>query len=65
MKTLLTEKRQRIILELLKQNNIVTIQELVKETRTSESTIRRDLIQLEEQNALKRIHGGASRLQES
>lgn len=32
-------------------------------TNSSESTIRRDLSQLEEQKFLKRIHGGAQRLQ--
>ncbi|MDQ0197709.1 DeoR/GlpR family DNA-binding transcription regulator [Neobacillus ginsengisoli] len=60
---MLTPERHRIILQLLKEKNIVKIQEIVDLTNTSESTIRRDLSQLEEEKFLKRIHGGASRLQ--
>ncbi|WP_338452149.1 DeoR/GlpR family DNA-binding transcription regulator [Niallia oryzisoli] len=60
---MLTPERHQLILDLLKENNTVKLQELVEITNTSESTIRRDLIQLEEENQLKRIHGGAQRLQ--
>lgn len=59
----LTPERHRIILQLLKEKSVVKIQEIMDITNTSESTIRRDLSQLEEQKFLKRIHGGASRLQ--
>ncbi|WML40188.1 DeoR/GlpR family DNA-binding transcription regulator [Neobacillus sp. OS1-2] len=60
---MLTPERHRIILQLLKDKNIVKIQEIMELTNCSESTIRRDLSQLEEQKFLKRIHGGAQRLQ--
>jgi DeoR family transcriptional regulator, fructose operon transcriptional repressor len=60
---LLTPERHRIILQLLKEKNSVKIQEIVELTNTSESTIRRDLSQLEEEKHLKRVHGGAQRLQ--
>ncbi|MFJ7725724.1 DeoR/GlpR family DNA-binding transcription regulator [Neobacillus sp. NPDC097160] len=60
---MLTLERHRIILQLLKDKNIVKIQEIMELTNSSESTIRRDLSQLEEQKFLKRIHGGAQRLQ--
>ncbi|MEC1179706.1 DeoR/GlpR family DNA-binding transcription regulator [Metasolibacillus meyeri] len=60
---MLTVERQRLIREVLKQQDIVTMQELIDITNASESTIRRDLIQLERAKVLKRIHGGASRLQ--
>jgi DeoR family fructose operon transcriptional repressor len=40
----------------------VKLQEFVDVTGASESTIRRDLSQLEEQNKLKRVHGGAARI---
>ncbi|MGD6804211.1 DeoR/GlpR transcriptional regulator [Rossellomorea vietnamensis] len=60
---MLTPERQLIILSLLKEKGVVKLQELVEETNASESTIRRDLIQLEEQRKLKRVHGGASLLQ--
>jgi DeoR family transcriptional regulator, fructose operon transcriptional repressor len=57
---LLTPERHRIILELLEQKGVVKIQELVEATSSSESTIRRDLSQLEKEKKLKRVHGGAS-----
>lgn len=60
---MLTPERHQIILQLLKEKKIVKIQEIVDLTNTSESTIRRDLSQLEEEKYLKRIHGGAARLQ--
>jgi DeoR family fructose operon transcriptional repressor len=60
---MLTPERHRIILQLLKEKNVVEIQDIMELTNTSESTIRRDLSQLEDQKFLKRIHGGASRLQ--
>lgn len=60
---MLTPERHRIILQLLMEKSIVKIQEIMELTNSSESTIRRDLSLLEEQRFLKRIHGGASRLQ--
>jgi DeoR family transcriptional regulator, fructose operon transcriptional repressor len=60
---LLTPERHRLILQLLKERNVIKINEIVELTNTSESTIRRDLTQLEEGKYLKRIHGGAARLQ--
>jgi DeoR family fructose operon transcriptional repressor len=60
---LLTPERHRIILQLLKEKSTIKIQEIMELTDSSESTIRRDLSQLEEQKFLKRIHGGAQRLQ--
>jgi DeoR family transcriptional regulator, fructose operon transcriptional repressor len=60
---MLTPERHRLILQLLKERNSIKINEIVELTNTSESTIRRDLIQLEEEKFLKRVHGGAARLQ--
>lgn len=60
---MLTPERHRLILDLLKEKQSVKIQELVELTNTSDSTIRRDLTQLEEEKYLKRIHGGAALLQ--
>lgn len=60
---MLTPERHRLILQILKDKNIVKIQEIMELTNSSESTIRRDLSQLEEEKFLKRIHGGAQRLQ--
>ncbi|UKS64434.1 DeoR/GlpR family DNA-binding transcription regulator [Rossellomorea marisflavi] len=60
---MLTDERHRIILDLLKDKETIKIHEIVDMTDASESTIRRDLTQLEQEKFLKRVHGGASRLQ--
>ncbi|MGM0876762.1 MAG: DeoR/GlpR family DNA-binding transcription regulator [Bacillota bacterium] len=60
---MLIPERHRLILELLQEKENVKVHELVELTNTSESTLRRDLDQLEKQNYLKRVHGGASLLQ--
>ncbi|MGD6872057.1 DeoR/GlpR family DNA-binding transcription regulator [Sutcliffiella horikoshii] len=59
---MLTPERQQLILELIQKHEVVKLQDFVEVTRASESTIRRDLSQLEEQNKLKRVHGGAARI---
>lgn len=58
----LTEERHNYILEKLNQENTVKIKDLEKELGCSLSTVRRDLSELEEQNLLVRIHGGAKRV---
>lgn len=60
---MLTPERHQLILSMLKERDTVRIAELVEATGASESTIRRDLSELEEQALLKRVHGGASSLQ--
>lgn len=60
---LLEAERHEKILKLLKEKNTIKIQELVDLTDSSESTIRRDLTYLENKKFLKRVHGGAARLQ--
>lgn len=59
---MLTEERHASILNLLKHNGIVKTQELMTAFQCSESTIRRDLDQLEKAGELRRIHGGAKRI---
>jgi DeoR family transcriptional regulator, fructose operon transcriptional repressor len=59
---MLTPERHRKIIEQLGEKQVVTIQELVEATSSSESTIRRDLSQLQKEKKLKRVHGGASLL---
>lgn len=61
---MLTPKRYQLIEEELRTKQTVTIQDLVYLTGASESTIRRDLSELEKQNRLVRVHGGAA-LQQS
>lgn len=62
---MLTEDRQHYIINKLNHGHTVTVQELVEELGHSESTIRRDLTQLEAKNQLVRIHGGAKRLRKT
>ncbi|GAQ16578.1 lactose phosphotransferase system repressor [Oceanobacillus picturae] len=57
---MLTTERQSIIFDLLKEKQTVTIQEMIEATNASESTIRRDLTELEKKKMLSRIHGGAT-----
>ncbi|MFJ7825348.1 DeoR/GlpR family DNA-binding transcription regulator [Psychrobacillus sp. NPDC096623] len=56
---MLTNERHAYILKKLEKKQTVKIQELVDETGASESTIRRDLTELESQQKLERVFGGA------
>lgn len=56
---MLTEERHRFILEKLNEKGSIDIHQIMKETATSESTVRRDLSVLEKQDQLKRVFGGA------
>lgn len=60
---MLTELRQRAILDLLQERKAVTVTELTGLLDTSESTIRRDLAALHEMGRLKKVHGGATALE--
>ncbi len=57
--SMLNAERKQHIMERVEQLGVVKLQELVDELTTSESTIRRDLIELEEQGLIERVHGGA------
>ncbi|MGL5380987.1 DeoR/GlpR family DNA-binding transcription regulator [Clostridium sp.] len=56
---MVSEKRHKIILNLLNKKGIISLSDIVEATDTSESTIRRDLTTLENKGALIRFHGGA------
>ncbi|MGL4336622.1 MAG: DeoR/GlpR family DNA-binding transcription regulator [Turicibacter sp.] len=60
---MITEQRQMLIVSELKENGLVKVTDLVEKYQASESTIRRDLIHLENLNYLKRVHGGAVSLE--
>ena len=53
-------KRQEQILELLREQGFITVENLSKLLYTSPASIRRDLTRLEDMCFLKRTHGGAS-----
>ena len=57
--------RQLRIRELIDSNEFVDLDTLRRELAASVSTLRRDLIELEEQGVLKRVYGGAMAAQPS
>lgn len=56
---MLNAERKQLIMESIEKLGVIKLQELVEGLATSESTIRRDLIELEEQGLIQRVHGGA------
>ena len=61
---MLTEERQQAILHVLDSQDIIKTKDLMQQLQASESTIRRDLDELEQAGLLQRIHGGAKRVAE-
>ncbi|MBP1134093.1 DeoR/GlpR family transcriptional regulator of sugar metabolism [Arthrobacter sp. PvP023] len=57
-----TEERHRLIGELLRNREEVTVDELIAECGASGATIRRDLDTLAVHGVLRRVHGGAKSL---
>ncbi len=57
---MLAEERFGMILELLGRQRTATVQELCEALGTSESTIRRDLTELDRLGKLNKVHGGAT-----
>lgn len=56
---MLSEQRQKAILEMVEERHSVSATELMKVFDASESTIRRDLNQLDAEGLLVKVHGGA------
>ena len=54
---MLTEMRQQAILDMVQKNTTVTVQELTDVFGISESTVRRDLTQLDEAGLLRKGYG--------
>ncbi len=52
------EERRRHILELLRQRERISVDELARTLSTSQETIRRDLAALAEQGLVSKFHGG-------
>lgn len=57
---MLTEERFKIILDKIEEKKVVNVSELMELLDTSESTIRRDLNSLDHMGKLKKVHGGAT-----
>ena len=56
---MLKSERKQFILEKVLKEKFVSLETLVQELGTSESTVRRDLDELEAESKLRRVHGGA------
>ena len=56
---MLTEERFAKIISLVEECGSVTVQQLMQRLKTSESTIRRDLVTLDRNGKLIKVHGGA------
>lgn len=56
---MLNEERKRKILNIINERKSVTISELMEILDASQSTIRRDLSELNREQLLKKVHGGA------
>ncbi len=61
---MLKNLRLQIILDLLNENEYVSLHELMEKTSSSESTIRGDLVYLEKEGKITRLHGGAKSIQD-
>lgn len=59
---MIKDERHEIILSLLDQNNVMRVSDLVTQLNVTDMTIRRDLQELEDNNLLIRIHGGARKV---
>ena len=57
---MLAEERFSKILDLLAEKRSATVQELCEALNASESTIRRDLTELDRLGKLNKVHGGAT-----
>lgn len=57
-----TEQRHRLIAELLRRQDEVSVEELIEACHASGATIRRDLEMLASHGVLRRVHGGARSL---
>ena len=62
---MLVEERYAIILKLIEERGKVTVPELMELLCTSKETIRRDLLFLNKQNKIKKVHGGAMKIESS
>lgn len=55
----LADERHHRIRELIKAQRFVRVESLAEQLHVSAATVRRDLLELEQQGGLRRVHGGA------
>lgn len=56
---MIVEERRQKVVDLLSQRGFMALEDLARAIDVSESTVRRDLMHLQEQGVLRRTHGGA------
>lgn len=61
---MIAEERLSRIVSMVNERGVVSVPDLMEALDASESTIRRDLIKLDSQRRLNKVHGGATRIQE-
>lgn len=59
---MLSTERKILLLNRLKRDGTIHVKEIANELKISETTIRRDLVELEEEKKLTRVYGGAVRI---
>ncbi len=62
---MLAEERQRLILSMVNTRGSLSITEIRRKLKVSRETIRRDIVALNENNRLRKTHGGAVTLERS
>ena len=62
---MLTQERFEEIVRIVTRDGAATVPELARLLETSESTIRRDLVQLDSLGKVRKVHGGATALREA
>lgn len=62
---MLTEKRYEKILEMLNEKSVLTVKEITQALHSSDATTRRDLQALDNMGKLKKVHGGAAKIENS
>ena len=56
---MLSAERKLYILKKLESEQTIQVKQVAKELHVSESSIRRDLLELDDENKVDRIYGGA------
>ena len=62
---MIAEERWSRIVDLVNDRGVMSVSQLMVELDASESTIRRDLLRLDELGRLRKVHGGATRVAQS
>ena len=57
---MLNQERREAILKIVNEKGAASVTELTEALGVSESTIRRDLLELSNSGSLKKVHGGAT-----